>query len=145
MGAKKLLWPAGTALPAWEPCKEPPAALLSLMSRPRDTFAPYLMQPSILSFVGVMVQVDAVETRLHLATLPSHHMAAALALPRLHNAPGTPVAPSALMLAGMPLAPCIPAKTHMLSRAPPTSQSQGRQPGRSWLSPQCSGCRGQAC
>lgn len=31
-------------------------------------------------------------------------------------------------------------KTHRLSRAPPTSQSQGRQPGRSWLRAQCSGC-----
>lgn len=31
-------------------------------------------------------------------------------------------------------------KTHRLSRAPPTSQSQGRQPWRSWLRAQCSGC-----
>lgn len=103
------------------------------------------MQPSILSLVGVMVQVDAVEAGLHLAALPSHHVAAAPALPRLHGTPGTPAAPSAPMLPRMPLAPCAPMKTHRLSRAPPTSQSQGRQPGRSWLSPQCSGWRGQGC
>lgn len=103
------------------------------------------MQPSILSLVGVMVQVDAVEAGLHLAALPSHHMAAAPALPRLHGTPGTPAALSALMLPQMPLAPCVPMKTHRLSWAPPTSQSHGRQPGRSWLSPQCSGWRGQGC
>lgn len=156
MGPKTLPLPAGTTLPccpsgaercllAYGPCKEPPSALLCLMSPPRDTFAPHLMQPSILSLIGVMVQVDAVEAGLHLAALSSHHMAAARALPRLHGAPGIPAAPSAPVLAGMPLTPRIPAKTHRLLRAPPTSQSQGRQPGRSWLSPQCSGYRGQGC
>ena len=138
-------WDPKNCLPTWGPCEEPPSALLCLMFPARDTFVPYLMQPSILSLVGVMVQVDAVETGLHLAALSSHHVATALALPRLHGAPGTPAAPSAPMPAGMPLAPCVPVETHRLSRAPPTSQSQGRQPGRSWLSPQCSGCRGQGC
>lgn len=115
------------------------------MSPPRDTFIPYLMQPSILSLIGIMVQVDAVEAGLHLTALSSHHVAAALALPCLHGTPGSPAALSAPMLAETALAPCVPAMTHRLLRAPPTSQSQGRQPRRSWLSPQCSGCRGRGC
>ena len=148
MGPQKLPWLAGPPLRG----RGVPASMGTLQRAaqypalpPRDTSVPYLMQPSILSLVGVMVQVDAVEAGLHLAALSSHQMAAALALPRLHGTPGTRAAQSDPTPAGMPLTPCVPEKTHRLLRAPPTSQSHGRQPGRSWLSPQCSGWGRQRC
>lgn len=69
--------------------------LCSAHAPTRDSSVPHLVQPGILGLVGVVVQVDAVEAGLHLLTLPSHYVAAALALPRLRSTPGTPTTSSA--------------------------------------------------
>lgn len=103
--------------------------------------APHLSQPGIFGLVGVVVQADAEVAGLHLVALAAQHVGTAAALPHLCHTPAARAPLGTWAAQGTPELPqpCSPSATHWLSQAPPTSQSQARQPGRSWFRAQCSG------
>lgn len=108
------------------------------------------MSRGVFSFVFVVVQWSAEESGLDLRTLSTNQMPPAVALAAFHHAPlgteGKTLNNMLWLSFEFPSYTDIYLKNikninlYLLLKAPPKSQSHGRHPARSLLSPQYSGC-----
>lgn len=108
------------------------------------------MSRGVFSLVFVVVQWSTEESGLNLRTLSTNQMPPAVALAAFHHAPlgteGKTLNNMLWLSFEFPSYTDINLKKsyinlYLLLKAPPKSQSHGRHPARSLLSPQYSGCR----